>query len=244
MNDMKKNVGKFYEREALEYDELRWASEVGSYIDFIQRELILQMVEQWSGIQILEVGTGTGRFALELAQKGARVTAVDISSAMLKVAQRKFAEFDFFGEFVKVNATELPLPENYFDGCICVNVLSHISEHQKALKGIAKVVKTGGFFISNFPNLFSFYFPYGMVVNTIGRSVRRNVYTHWYSLSSIEKIYHRAGFRIIDIKGQFHFPSIRLTQKVLPLLMAIDRSSRDSLLKYIAPTLFIKGIKM
>jgi len=51
------------------------------------------------------------------------------------------------------------------------------------------------------------------------------------------------NFRIISIKGQFHFP-IHVNNKIfLYLLCFIDKIFRNSILKYIASTVFIKVIK-
>lgn len=49
---------------------------------------IAPLMAGWAGLQVADIGCGTGRHALRLAQDGARVTALDFSEAMLSKAGR------------------------------------------------------------------------------------------------------------------------------------------------------------
>jgi malonyl-CoA O-methyltransferase len=78
-----------------------------------------------SGLTIADVGCGTGRQSLRLAEAGARVTAVDFSVAMLQRARSKrgaeavtFIQHDL--------AQPLPLNTAAFDCVTCCLVLDHI----------------------------------------------------------------------------------------------------------------------
>jgi len=243
MKAPKLSVTEFYEKDASEYDKDRWSTEVGRYIDSVQREIVLKMSDSWAGKQVLDIGTGTGRFAVAIAQKGAMVTATDVSTSMLDVAKAKFAKAGLAGEFIQANITELPFQEGCFEGCICVNVMSHLLEYREGLREISRVLKPGGFVIANFPNVLSYYLPYGLAVNALNRSLRRDVYTHWYRLSRLKKAYTHAGIRIEESQGQVHFPLINSFQGPLKLLVYIDSACRRSFLRYAAPILFVKGIK-
>src|SRR5262245_963786 len=44
------------------------------------------------GLRLLDVGCGSGYFAREMASRGARVTAIDISPRMIELAQRRESE--------------------------------------------------------------------------------------------------------------------------------------------------------
>ena len=79
-----------------------------------------------AGLAVVDVGCGTGRHALPLARAGARVTAIDFSSAMLERARAKpgagrirFVQHDL--------AKPLPLPDAAFDRVLCCLVLDHIA---------------------------------------------------------------------------------------------------------------------
>lgn len=56
---------------------------------------------------VLEVGTGTGRIALELARAGHTVTGIDPSAAMLELARAKNEEFGLDVEFIEGRVTDV-----------------------------------------------------------------------------------------------------------------------------------------
>jgi SAM-dependent methyltransferase len=63
---------------------------------------------------VLEVGTGTGRIALELARAGHTVVGIDPSEAMLAVARAHNEEFGLDVQLIRGSVTELALePEKY-----------------------------------------------------------------------------------------------------------------------------------
>ena len=76
---------------------------------------------------MLDVGCGTGRHAVRLAQQGARITGVDFSAGMLgKARQKPGAERV---TFVEHNITEsLPFAPASFDRVLSCLVLDHVPE--------------------------------------------------------------------------------------------------------------------
>ena len=92
----------------------------------------------------LDVGTGTGTLALELATAGMRVIAVDHSKAMLDAAQRKLEGSDARVELRLGEATALPLADAEVDAAFAHLVLQYLPAPGHALAELARVVKPGG----------------------------------------------------------------------------------------------------
>src|SRR5262249_12815141 len=65
---------------------------------------------------ILEVATGTGWSARNVARRGARVTAIDIAPGLLAAAEELTAPRPI--EFRLADAERLPFPDAHFDGII------------------------------------------------------------------------------------------------------------------------------
>src|SRR5207237_7948742 len=72
-----------YDRWAPNYDE------EGNPLLALEEPEADRAVGDVTSLDVLDVGTGTGRHALRLAARGARVTALDFSAEMLGKARRK-----------------------------------------------------------------------------------------------------------------------------------------------------------
>jgi SAM-dependent methyltransferase len=112
------------------------------YIDFGRKAAlnlkIPQKVEHFvarfdlTNKKVLEAGAGTGL----LQDIVADYTGLDISPSA-----RRF----FHKPFVEASATEMPFPDNTFDGLWSIWVLEHIPNPEKALMEMRRVVKPGGY---------------------------------------------------------------------------------------------------
>lgn len=89
---------------------------------------------------ILDVGAGTGRIAIPLARLGARVTALDVSSAMLKQLKRKQPGIDTF----VADAECLPFPDASFDMVIGAFLIVHLKNPHFFFAEAYRVLKPGG----------------------------------------------------------------------------------------------------
>ena len=95
---------------------------------------------------ILEVGTGKGYFAVELAKRGYSFTSVDISSE-----EQEFARLnvEYFGLAKQVNfkidnAENLSFKDKSFDVVFTINAIHHFAKPFKAMDEFIRVVKPKG----------------------------------------------------------------------------------------------------
>ena len=96
------------------------------------------------GGKILEIGCGVGVDANFFAQKGHVVIATDISSQMIRQAQKDYPHPNI--TFLVADMFSLNFPNNEFDGLFgesCV-MYAFKAEVPKLLKGFHKVLKKGG----------------------------------------------------------------------------------------------------
>jgi malonyl-CoA O-methyltransferase len=92
------------------------------------------------GLNVLDVGCGTGRHAIRLAHRGGIVTAIDFSQGMLDQARRKAGDAPI--RFMQHDlATHLPLPDQSFDRVLCGLVLDHIADLPLLLGEMKRVCK-------------------------------------------------------------------------------------------------------
>ena len=90
-----------------------------------------------------DLGCGTGQVSAALAPFAARVVAVDDSAAMLQAAKKRLAAFDNV-DLRRGELESLPIDDTRLDAATLMLVLHHVSEPEKALNEVARVLKPGG----------------------------------------------------------------------------------------------------
>ncbi|WP_457675426.1 bifunctional 2-polyprenyl-6-hydroxyphenol methylase/3-demethylubiquinol 3-O-methyltransferase UbiG, partial [Thiolapillus sp.] len=98
-----------------------------------------------AGKQVLDVGCGGGILAESMAQKGARVTGIDMGEANLEVAKLHLLESGLEVDYRQVPverlAEEMP---GAFDVVTCMEMLEHVPDPGSVIRACATLVRPGG----------------------------------------------------------------------------------------------------
>jgi SAM-dependent methyltransferase len=121
---------------AARYDDLRPAGRAWT-------EVADRTLDALAGTtRLLDVGCGTGRFAVRAAERfGARVWGVDPSGEMLAEARARASRGVGWKQ---ASAEELPFKSGWFDGLHMHLVLHVLSDPERALEECARVMSPGG----------------------------------------------------------------------------------------------------
>lgn len=97
---------------------------------------------------VLDIGTGTGIIALDVARrlgKQGKVVGIDLSDGMLATANTKAVQRNLCPktQFLKMDAENLDFPDNYFDAALSLYALRHFPNPDKSVKEIFRVLKPG-----------------------------------------------------------------------------------------------------
>ncbi len=98
------------------------------------------------GDRILDVATGTGKVAADLqakVQPGGSVLGVDISPAMIRVAQKRFADRAGL-TYVVGDALALPTDDGTFDAATIAFGMRNLPDYGKGFAELARSVRPGG----------------------------------------------------------------------------------------------------
>ncbi|GBU12403.1 ubiquinone/menaquinone biosynthesis methyltransferase [Enterobacterales bacterium] len=101
------------------------------------------------GQRVLDLAGGTGDLTAKFSRlvgEAGEVVLADINDSMLKMGREKLRNLGIVGNvsYVQANAEALPFPDNYFD-CITISFgLRNVTEKEKALRSMFRVLKPGG----------------------------------------------------------------------------------------------------
>ena len=103
------------------------------------------IVKDKRAFKILDIGCGTGEFALKLKEKRQDVyfAGVDISTEMISVAKKKFNS-DGRVEFHVSDAEHIPYGDNTFDYITCSHSFHHYPNKRKVIREMFRVLKDDG----------------------------------------------------------------------------------------------------
>jgi ubiquinone/menaquinone biosynthesis C-methylase UbiE len=128
-----------------------WEDSARAYIAFqdagdVNRTLLLDpvMLEQCGdvrGLRVLDLGCGEGRFCRMLAERGARVTGIDLTPAMVREAHARGAGG---GAYARASAEALPFAAAAFDLVVSYVTLVDIPDYRAAIGECARVLRPGG----------------------------------------------------------------------------------------------------
>ncbi len=150
----------------------------------------------------LEIGVGTGRFALPLHIK----TGVEPSLQMAKIAAKRGIEVH------KGTAENLPFEDEKFDFAIMVTTVCFVDDMEKSFKEAFRVIKKGGFFIVGYVDRDS----------ELGKKYRQKQKTSkfysnatFYSTDEIENALKKIGF------SSFKYESVEKTKNSFIFLKSL-----------------------
>jgi demethylmenaquinone methyltransferase / 2-methoxy-6-polyprenyl-1,4-benzoquinol methylase len=131
-------VRAMFDRIARVYDRMNSVMTAGMHHRW--RERAADLARVGPGSRALDVGTGTGDLAIELARRGAAVTGLDFAPAMLEVARRKAPDI----AFERGDALALPHGDGEFDAATVGFGARNFSDLDRGLREMARVTRAGG----------------------------------------------------------------------------------------------------
>lgn len=98
-----------------------------------------------TGLEVIDIGAGTGRTTLGAAKKAKRVTAIDPFASVLPFSREVARQSGFQNvNYVRAGCAQLPFPDNSFDASVCAWAFINHAETYR-------VLKPGGYLIDLIP---------------------------------------------------------------------------------------------
>lgn len=219
--DVQAQNQRYYDLESTVYDDSRYSTVGGRRVERFHKRILSELLfsNLPAGTSVLELGCGTGRLLQHLLPYGFELYGVDISAGMLAIARQRLADNQGAVTLKQCDAASMPFVNATFDVVYSILVINLIPGYEDVFREVARILKPGGRFVFNVPNLASIYFAGGLYVNTRGRALGSNEaghrYSHWFLPSEWRNALKNSAFEVERAAGQP--PHLRIVDNAAPL---------------------------
>jgi 2-polyprenyl-6-hydroxyphenyl methylase/3-demethylubiquinone-9 3-methyltransferase len=115
-------------------------------VGYVRKKLFDELKIEPQGKSALEVGCGGGILCEEIAAMGFETTGIDPSERSLHFAGEHSRQSGLNIRYDTGSGEALPYGDNSFDVVFCCDVLEHVSDPNRVISEISRVLKRGGVF--------------------------------------------------------------------------------------------------
>lgn len=141
-----KDLQNFYQKVYLKGEKKHYTHFVTKHTPTSEADEILKETS-WKSKKVLDVGCGTGNFALKAAKMGAHVLGIDFAEEAIKIAKKTRKHPNL--TFENIDVTNV---KERFDIIVSIGTLEHMDEPYKILKKLKSHLKPNGKIIITTPN--------------------------------------------------------------------------------------------
>ena len=170
-----------------------------SWVSTAESHEIPELLQLSPGSSVLEIGCGSGGYAVGLAKRiGCRITGFEINASGVKTATA-LAEKEKVSDIVKFEqhdaSEKLPYEEDSFDAIYSTDVMCHVPLRKQVLTNTQRLLKTGGRFV------FSDALVIGGVVSNEEIATRSSVGMYFFSPPGVnEQLIEESGLELIEAR--------------------------------------------
>ena len=223
---IKNEINDYYNEIAQDYDHSRFGNSYGEFIDYQEKIIVAQLLENISRSETLDMACGTGRF-LDFADFG-----IDASEKMLEIAKQKYPHLSLYQE----DATKTHFDANAFSAIISFHFLMHLDKNtaKEVINECDRILNKNGILIIDFPSKYR--------KQLLGRKTEGWRCANDYMLD--ELLATNQNFKLKEYYGIMFFPIHRCSPQIRKILRKIDTFLCRSFLRRYASFLVVVLEKM
>jgi ubiquinone/menaquinone biosynthesis C-methylase UbiE len=180
---------------------------LGAFAHALEQEAIFGLADVKPGERVVDIGCGTGIYALELARRGLRVIGLDSSLEMIAIAREKCREAGLASLWVCGSAEALPFRSASADLALAVTSLCFVLHPDRAIDEMCRVITPDGRVVLGELNRWSSW----AFVRRLKGLVMDTIYNraHFWSRRELERLLRRNGLAPRAVRIVLHIPPIR-----------------------------------
>lgn len=208
----KKQVEQMFDNISGNYDGLNRVISMGTDVSW--RKKVVQTVASTNPDTILDIATGTGDLAIQMAEQtgASEIIGLDLSEGMLREGRKKITKksLDQKIEMVQGDSEDLPFENDHFDAITVAFGVRNFENLEKGLTEIQRVLKPGGIFVvletsvpTKFPFKQGYQFYSNAILPLIGKVFSKDKDAYSYLSKSAANFPYGAAFNNILMKTGF-----------------------------------------
>lgn len=171
-----------------------------SYLRKIEKDLLTNS----KGKTLIDIGAGSGYISIEMARKGLKVYALDISPQSIELLKKYKKKFVLKNLHILHNPAEkIPLPSKSIDYIVANAVLEHIFDEEQAISEWNRILKIGGKIFLTVPINYKYVWPFFWPIHYLND--RRLGHLRRYNL---EELKNKFKMRVQKVYYTGHFPKM------------------------------------
>lgn len=145
--DLTNRIENYWSKRSEDFSNIRIA-ELKSEKRRYWIDIICSKLPKEKNLKVLDIGTGTGFFAVIMASLGHKVVGIDLSSSMIENSKKTSKLLGYEIDFKVMNAEELDFKDETFDIVISRNLTWTLQDVKKAYSDWYRVLKKGGMLLN------------------------------------------------------------------------------------------------
>lgn len=199
-----------FDEIAYQYDQ--WEeTPLGGLTSQIEKTSILSLFNEANCRgPILDVGCGTGNYALFFARNGYDVYGIDVSGRMLEIAQIKAKKAGIKVNLSQADAIRLSFPVNSFATVVCLFAIEFTRHPNEVIKEIYRVLCPEGHLIMTTLNRHSLW----AILRRIRGQFKPTVYNnaHFLSCREVKRLLSENGFSSLVWQNAIYYPPVNISK--------------------------------
>lgn len=180
------------------------ATTLGAVTEAIEQRLILDLMGEVAGREVLDVGCGDGTLACAIAARGARPTGIDPDPAMLAAARSRAAMAGQRAIFLEGHVERLPFPDASFDVVTAITVLCFVADAAGAVRELARTVRPGGRVVIGELGRLSLWAAIRRLRGWLGSATWKAA--HFHTAAELRALAEQAGLSVAVVRGAVYYP--------------------------------------
>lgn len=192
----------------------RWRSSfLGKVTERIEQSAILSAAGDLRDRSVLDAGCGDGTFAMEVWARGARVTGVDASPAMIEAARSRALGNGARVDLIHASVEELPFPAYTFDVVVMTSVLCTVQDPSLAVSEAARVLRRGGRLVLGELHVWSLWSLMRRLRGWLGDPFWSKV--QFWTGGNLRRMVSLAGLNVQELDGCIYYPPCEIAARLL-----------------------------